>query len=463
MMTELPQEEFNQNLKNLVSKIKQNVDYGKKTGLIIQKKIIVRKWIASDFKYNENGVDGLSMEGQEIEKDSWDESIGIVLTEIEKTEEYKFLSSKLPQTFNFDLWYFCRKLIFFELKGELTEDLLKRFEEDAFKAINGESIGLVSDVAMEGIIVLTDKASFKILNLEISIRQVKKEDVEAEISLDSWFYPRINHLRNPSAYLRVVSYGVNQREAQNNVQKIITILRLFRVGSARYLSYKTSSLSEALPGMGVTSTIREFFADKRYVLRDWDIVNLKKFLENMFQVLPTDIFSWKDKQEDYAQISYERYSEALLEGGSEEKRVANLIMSLESIFLRRDDVTDLSFKLRNRIAKVFSKLGFNPLTTRKLIGAMYHVRSLYVHGGILSYEGRKEFTERYGQEVSKFLEELYEYVRISIVIMLLSSRGKIAFIDLIDDAFIDKNKDEELERIIQSIRTSIPISTTEAK
>jgi hypothetical protein len=53
------------------------------------------------------------------------------------------------------------------------------------------------------------------------------------------------------------------------------------------------------------------------------------------------------------------------------------------------------------------------------------------------------------------MRQLLDYLRISIIVMILSKREKDDFIDLIDDSFVDNKREEMLNSIISSLKNII--------
>jgi hypothetical protein len=188
-----------------------------------------------------------------------------------------------------------------------------------------------------------------------------------------------------------------------------------------------------------------------YLVTQEDVPKLKKFWQTMIKVIPENFIEFGITKTDHLAIAYKRYSDALLENGLLERRIANGVMGLEALLLKPGEIQELSYRLGVRVAKLFGLLGHDPHEIRKVIGDAYRVRSLFAHGGQLSYERRRKLEAKY-KDVKNILLSVLEYLRILIITMILSRRGKSEFIDLVDDSLVDKKREEFLNSTISSAK-----------
>jgi hypothetical protein len=99
-------------------------------------------------------------------------------------------------------------------------------------------------------------------------------------------------------------------------------------------------------------------------------------------------------------------------------------------------------------------LGYNPYEARNITNDAYKVRNLFAHGGQLDYKGRKKLESKYN-DTKNLLLPILDYLRILLVIMILTKKGKDEFIDLIDDSLIDKEKESQLNATLSGAREII--------
>jgi hypothetical protein len=124
-------------------------------------------------------------------------------------------------------------------------------------------------------------------------------------------------------------------------------------------------------------------------------------------------------------------------------------MGLEALFLKSGEVQELVYRLSLRMSKILSLMGYDPHEVKKIISDAYKVRNIFAHGGHLNYKEKRKIESGY-KDVKNFLRTLLEYLRISIIVMMLSNRGKDELIDLIDDSFVDKKREEMLNNIVSN-------------
>jgi hypothetical protein len=154
---------------------------------------------------------------------------------------------------------------------------------------------------------------------------------------------------------------------------------------------------------------------------------------------------------NYLTIAYNRYSEALLKNGLFERRVANAVMGLEALILKPGEKQELTYRLGIRISKLLSQLGYSPHEARNVINDAYKVRNLFAHGGQLDYKGKKKLESKY-HDIKNLLLPTLNYLRILLVVMILTKKGKDEFIDLIDDSLVDKEKETQLHGTLSEVR-----------
>ena len=229
---------------------------------------------------------------------------------------------------------------------------------------------------------------------------------------------------------------------QAEVEKSVALLRLFNVGSVKWVTYETCSDSLLDPIGGTMSAGEWSAALETYFLKSEHESKLKQFWHTMSLRLPKDIYDLHSKQVNHITLAYDRYSDGLLQSGIVERRIANAVMGLEALFL--EETQELSYRLGLRISKTLSMLGRNPLEVREVIQDAYGIRSAFAHGGHLTYKARKKLERKYGQ-VKNFLYSLLEDLRLSIIVMILARISKDEFVDLVDDSLLDPGKHQQLQ------------------
>lgn len=445
-------------LKKLVDRVKKEIDKGISIKSIEPEEENFFSHKVTDFEYTDKGVTKYGGSWEPTTKKVWYKSINKVKDLLKNSEEYKAILESGPEIKDNHLDSFLGKLISNELEQTNLEDLIidkiiKVFVDD----LNEEPIRCGADIKLEGVIILSEKINFKVGDTDVAIRPTNIADLEKDIPIYDFLIIHSPYVPTPSAILHIKFFGRGPREIQDKVHQAISILRLFRVGSVKDISYHMFSESVIRLGFGTLSSGDHPFSYEKYVIKDEDLQVLKEFWIFIINYLPQNFYDMPETNIDHLSIAYKRYCDALLERGEDEKRITNAVMGLESLYLKSEEKQELAFRLKTRIAKTLSKLDFNPHDIKKIVGKAYDLRSSYVHGGHLTYEERVKLIDRYG-EVKNFIKSILNYLRISILIMIFIRKSKVEFLDLIDNSLIDKEKDTQLENLINNIKNFIPIN-----
>lgn len=218
---------------------------------------------------------------------------------------------------------------------------------------------------------------------------------------------------------------------------------------------RSESVSDFMSSGRVTTGIT-LIALEQGLITSEDAQILKEFWQTMTRVLPNSFYDIGETRLDHLTIAYRRYCDGLLQNGSSERRIANGVMGLESLFLKGGEMQELTYRLSIRAAKVLALMGYDPFKVKEVIKDAYGVRSLFVHGSHLSYKEERSLTREYG-DVKRFLLLLLDYLRISVIIMMFTKMEKERFLDFIDDALIDKDKEQQLIKTLAVVQSVIPM------
>jgi hypothetical protein len=248
-----------------------------------------------------------------------------------------------------------------------------------------------------------------------------------------------------SAIATIRLNATGPQEAQHAVEKLVAILRLFEVASVKYLSYRLwgDSITRFVGGR-ITANEREAVQEPRF-LRAGDEERLARFWRFLAPIIPESFYRFAANRWNYNDVAYERYSVALMSPVSFEERVASAAMALEAILL--EESQELTYKLRMRAAKLLSFLREEPIGIRTTVRDAYNVRSTFAHGGRLSFREKSKLENRY-QGVGGLARAILNIVRKAILVSLLVARPKRDLIGLIDDALIERTREDELRQLL---------------
>jgi hypothetical protein len=247
-----------------------------------------------------------------------------------------------------------------------------------------------------------------------------------------------------------------ENEVQQLVWRAITVLRLFKVGSVRELSYTNESDSFFALG-GTLRSHRHFARVATAVLDDEDRAAFENFWIRMMPQLPNEGYGHNRERVVSTDISYNRYSDALLSWGMPvERRISDAVIGLESLFLSEMD--QLSYRLRLRVAKLLGIFGFVPGSVKETVGLAYEVRSCFLHGSHVSRKVLNKI-ERQHDGLDKLLLNVLDYLRCSIVTVILTAIHKAELINRLDASFLDEGSWLELNQSLREYTALIRPST----
>lgn len=444
-------------LKQLSLNVKKTIEEGISNATIQSEEEVYFRWRIDKFQYTDKGVTESGGHGEYITKPSWFRATIKLGESIKQSREYASALEHLTNVFgesnmlSQNIGYFIRKLIHQFLRdSKFEEEDINQLITTFLKELHGEALKYGAEVKLQGIVLQPDRIE---PDSGIILRQTKIEDLEKEQPTYSFMDQRF--LSPPSAVLNIELLGRGVGEIQRRIEQAMAILRLFKVGSVKYTSYRmySESITDLMASGTLTGSEREAALETSLVTQG-EVQKLKKFWQTINHLTPQNFFGSGVTKTDYIPIAYERYSDALLQNSILERRIANAMMGLEAIFLKGGGNQELLYHLKVRISKLFGLLGYDPHETKRIIGDAYRVRSLFVHGGYLSYKKKKKLEEKY-KNVKNLLLSLLDYLRISIIVMIFSNKEKDEFIDLIDNSLIDSKQEEQLKRDISMAKESI--------
>ena len=450
--------ELSEVLKQLSLFVKKTVEKGISDGTLQPEEVEYFRWKVDNPQYTDRGVIARGARGESIYKQSWSKASRKVEEITKQSSEYaralERLASifgkkeKLPQ----DIDYFVSALIrrYFD-EPQFGDSDVDALITTFLKELRGEPLKHGARVELKGVELLLEKIE---PDIGITLRQPKLEDLEKEFPV----YPplRRHDLPHPSAILNVEFFGRRIVELQDRIEQAISILRLFKVGSVKWTSYQT--YTEAVTMGRFSGTAGEITsAHETYLVTPKDVQRFKKFWQTMGKFIPRSFFEPEATRIDYLTIAYNRYSDALLLNGILERRIMNAIMGLEALFLKTEEKQELVYRLKTRIGKLLSLFGYNPHGIRRILRDAYRIRSVFAHGGQLSYGERKKFEKKY-KDVKNVLLPVLDYLRISLIVMILSNKGKNEFIDLIDESLSDRKREEYLNSLIFGAKEFVEMS-----
>lgn len=438
---------------NLVVLIKSVVEERKSKGLANADMVLMQRWKAIGPLELPTGVSITSAQKQYFEKPDWNRASFPISEEVCKSSQFRSFRDLVPFESGKNLEHNFSVLI-----GTITikclaqeyfnpNELLANF----LKSINNGPVPGWCDIEVYGVQLEGIKnITFAIDDRRFTFRQFSVADFEVEESLDNLLGTSGFNMTHPDSFLRIEMNTWNPHELQVEALKATAILRLFRVCSAKFgrQTYDAASLYMPLKG---TLHPREKHLDSGHnvTITSKTVEQLRRFWVLVESKLPRELHDSMNQDITPISIAYERYCDSLQTNRPVERKISYAIMGLEAIYLGEKQTQELMYRLKLGVSKALSKLGLKIKDIQTHLKLGYEVRSRFVHGGGLS-EGEKRKYEVKGISLGVLAFTLLDYLRISILHLIISRQSKKDFLTLLEESFVDGSRDNELQLLMAS-------------
>lgn len=448
-------DEIHDLLLHLANVTKEIVKSEKEKGSIKPESELFERWEVTTFEYNDTGCH-VGKAGTQITKPSWIRGLFQISEIVIKTDEYHQLMDYLKTKTSYKenepnpVIRFLHRIISECLKKDsIPEVELHELIDNIILDLQNKPVKSGATIQLSGIILHSD-------NIEIAhgilLRKPKKEDFEIDIPIQ--IFRHFPHFPDPTAFLEISIKTKVTKDIQEEVERAITILRLFKPGSVKWNTYRmySESFSQFFGGT-VSRPEGSQPALDNYILQDEEIKKLKFFWEQLSSILPQIFYRFDVGKVDHISIAYNRYTDSLLQNGITERRIANAIMGLEALYFKpTGELQELQYRLGIRVAKMLGKLNFTPIKIRCAIRDAYTIRSIFSHGGHLSYKEKRKYEGKYDGDIKNLLNLIQDYLRVSIIVSMTIRSEKEEFIDIIDNAMIDDAANQRLLAVLNQAK-----------
>jgi hypothetical protein len=440
----------------------EKMDEYRTRGALIQTKALYVKSKVEDFKYDK-GITGYKTSYVNIEKEEWHwkDQHDFIQEAVKEIPEYSDCVAEISrrcqvndQQADFWLSRFVQSVVSAALVGNVDHEFLVDQTTTFISDLDNSPIDWKVEAWLNGIWL--EDEQYRLEN-GIILRRPNPPDLETEISfelLPSWhttpFY------KTPSAILEAAFRTNDPQEVQREIETILDILRLFRLGSVTSLKLKHSSKSFLEPG-GTFFSTSEPPETYKYALGANDVELLETFLNKMKPLVPPDpIFatpSERDQKGSPLRIALQRYKDALLHPMPVESRVTSAITCLEALYLKASERMELSHRLAQRTSALLRLLSYRPLQVYNELSRAYEIRSTFIHGS--------QIERKQQASAAKLCESVLDYARVSLV-AFMQHQDTIAKEDLInrlDNSLLDENALHKAQQLFHD-SILIPMGTS---
>lgn len=309
-------------LAKLASEIIMQVKAGIASNAIRPEEEVFRKWKVTNFKYDDNGLGNVSRTYDAFKKKTWYWGGLAMRHQILKTPLYfdtaSYLSNLYGKDSKLQLQGFVESVIDESLEQDIDESKLADLSSRVMKGLKGEPIRCGAQVQLQGIVLHPERVE---ISHGVILRKTTMQDLEFEqlyTSLAS--VSRSDLVIDISAILNIEFLGTRANEIQRRVEQAVAILRLFKVGSVKFVTYSmfTDSLTDPI-SQGTMYSGETTSALDRYLITDDDVAKLKNYWDNVLDFIPWSFYWPEEGREIYTTIAYKLYSDALLQNGHRKK------------------------------------------------------------------------------------------------------------------------------------------------
>lgn len=289
------------------------------------------------------------------------------------------------------------------------------------------------------------------------LRRPRPSDFETEVRFDELVRqpPSPFPVWHPSAILEFGFRTSRQPEVQLEIETILDVLRLFRLGSVTSLRQRVCA--ESILALAYEScTASAPSTTYRYTLTDADLDALRAFMCKMRPLLRQyPPYGPSAERSDPLIIALHRYKDALLHPPTPaERKMTSAITCLEALYLKAKERAELSHRLSQRASALLRFVGFKPLKVYTELRRGYEIRSTFVHGSEPE-EDLRGWVRKLGQRIP-------EYARVSLVafMRLLEEpvhEEKDRLINKLDHSLLDEKALREVQQLVQHESMVIPL------
>jgi hypothetical protein len=414
-------------------------------GLISTVETSILKNKIEEFEQSDDGSSRLTQSYQQIVRSEWsaEDILKTIAPKIKEQESYRKIVKLISERHSVnvaqaDFWVSnFTGIVARESLNDATEDKIIEITISFMMDLEGSPKYWSPTIWLNGLTLKDD--SLKITE-SFLLRKAKASDLEREWNLLNFPFFFEIHENPPHSVLQLVLRGKNQPEINNELEKIILSLRLFKVGSIESVKTYWGANTFTSLGFGVSSKNYPSSSNYRYQLTKDDAPKLSDFLKKIPSLIPLVLIGGQGEI-DYSAIAIQRYNDALMKPEIFESRLSFGIMALEALYLKKEiENGELEHRLSQRVARLLGLYESKPLEVFNTLKRSYAIRSSYVHGSPIPKEDLKQ--------VSELTQKVLDYVRLSIILFLQlkNTLEKDRLLNLIDNSLLSEEAFEKLKQ-----------------
>lgn len=431
---------------NFTEKVVKKLEQYRKDGGLVKDSVTYEVGRITEFKYDNGNIShtmALSLENRESLR--WKNQYRYFDDELKTLIEYSELMNALSEFYDeskfwsdFHLTQYTHHLVGISVKKMRKDDM--HFEIVQFmKKLDKSPMRTNIQAWVEGILI--DAEEYDIWK-NVKLKRIQKSDLEYEYPL----YPTSLHRKPPQAtpvILEMWTRCVETREAQEELDLVLSILRLFQVGCV-YSQHSTFEQESKFFGGRFTSGGRSI-CSMRYDLGADDLEKLSTFLDTMYSITPSELKRVGSEDVAITDVAFDRYNEGLVRTHPIEASIASSIACMESLLFREEEQSEIVRTLAQRVASLLQHFEQNPVQVYNKVKSAYDIRSRYVHGGLVEKKRR--------EKLGDLRKSILNFSRICLVVCLqIDDEERISLISQLDNSLLS---DKAKERVVQTLENLV--------
>jgi hypothetical protein len=337
-------------------------------------------------------------------------------------------------------------LVSYQYDGDFLNRQINLFMNDIYHA----PIDWNTKIFMYGLDLEEDRYEFSYkledgTNTRMVIRKTILSDFNMEWPINS--KPLFGELNTPILTSAVIDFTVKcpyleYWKAHIEIEKILDILRLYRVGTVIALKWERTPMNSFIMDSSYSLYSIEHSQHSKYVLNMDDIMKLESFINKIGSALPS-ISKYRSNDLLYLNMAFENYKYAIIKHGDVLAPISFAITGLETLYKIKDEPgRGNARKVSERVFSVLKLFNVNDDNIKDNIIKAYEIRDSVYHGFVLSNEQITIASEIY--------ISVMNYLRISLQIFLQVKKNKEELLSKIRP-LADEPENDNLKRDLKQL------------
>ena len=428
-------------LRKLADETTQRVGAYRDAGELVLRPVAYQKWRVTDLSYNESGL-GYTLGAVEVSVDEWDLSnrFDFIDKQVRTIPEYPQCAAVVSAKRSVGVDEAEKWLLQFVhtvldqaagVRQEPPRDAISAFVADVCEM----QIEWNAEVWVEGIWLEDQRYE---VEQGFTLRRPTLSDLEVQRPHELFLVEEMAGQHRVTQAVIELRYRGTDRELSGEIEFVIDVLRLFRLGSVYIARVDAAPLSIIRRGFWSRSP-EASSAKLKYRFTAADVPLLSRLMEQLRRVARAKRASLASDLESL-EIARHRFADALAEAGVIDS-ITGAVMGLEAIYSKGGERTDISRRLGQRVSALLRLVGFSPLEVADAVRRAYHVRSTFLHGS----------REKGDEDVLRQLSRTsLEFLRVSLLVFsqLIPPHGKDDVLTLLDNSLLEARSARSVAKMV---------------